>query len=327
MANDLSDVGMSDDHYRLFGIFHPNALSKTVAAVQSKQRFVYYTTAETAVSILRGGEVWMRKSHLMNDYREIEHGVACLSAAYSKNVETMRALFEQPFPGFCAQLENLFNGLLPAIRTDTYITCLSEHDSSEDRYGRLSMWRAYGGAAPARVALVVSGGPLFRPTDALKAYTSPVAYYADDQVEKDFSQVLANVADNLELVKSLGQDQVRNYMFAVLRSAVVCTKHPGFFEEREWRVIYSPSFLKSDRITSQIATIDGTPQSICKLPLSDVPEEGLTGLKVQNFLDRVIIGPSKYPSGIYDALMRVLTDAGVSNPASKIVVSDVPLRS
>jgi Protein of unknown function (DUF2971) len=263
VANDLSDFGFSDDHYRRFGIFHPYALRKTVAAAQSKQRFVYYTTAETAANIIFSGEIWMRKSHLMNDYREIEHGFDCLNKAYKKNLPLMGEIFDGVFPGFCARLESLFNAWLPATRTDTYITCVSEHDVSEDSYGRLSMWRAYGGAA--RVALVVSGGPLFRPTEALKAYASPVAYYSDDQVEKDFSQILANVADNIEFLKSLGEDQVRNHMFGVLRNAVVCTKHPGFFEEREWRITYSPSFLKSDRITSSIATIDGTPQLICRI--------------------------------------------------------------
>jgi hypothetical protein len=325
LANELSDFGFSDEHYRLFGIFYPNVLAKTASAAKSKQRFVYYTTADTAMSILRSGEIWMRKSHLMNDCREIEHGVDCLNKAFRKSLPLMRALFDSPFPGFCEQLENLFNGWLPAIRNDTYITCLSEHDVSEDAYGRLSMWRAYGGAA--RVALVVSGGPLHRPTEALKAYCSPVAYYANDQVHKEFIQVLTNIAGNMDFVKSLGEEPVRAHMFAVLRNAVICTKHPGFLEEREWRVIYSPSFLKSDRITSSIETIDGTPQSICKVPLKDVPEEGLTGLNMPDFLDRVIIGPSKYPAGIYDALLVLLTEAGVQDPASKIVFSDVPLRS
>jgi hypothetical protein len=104
------------------------------------------------------------------------------------------------------------------------------------------------------------------------------------------------------------------------------TKHPGFHEEREWRVIYSPSFQKSDRLSTEIVSINGTPQSICKIPLRDVREEGLFGLELPELIDRVIIGPTKFPVGIYDALVTVLTDAGIKNAASKVIVSDIPLR-
>jgi hypothetical protein len=53
-----------------------------------------------------------------------------------------------------------------------------------------------------RVALVVNGGPLLRPTNALKAYSSPVAYCSDEEVEREFLRLLKNVEDNLEYVKS-----------------------------------------------------------------------------------------------------------------------------
>jgi hypothetical protein len=327
VANELSDYGWKDDVYRMMTIFHPNALDKTIKAARSRQRFVYYTTAQTAVNILRSGEIWMRKSHLMNDYSEIEHGFRCLNNAYQKNKSFMQSVFDGMFPGFCARLEELFNAWLPLIRGDTYIACLSEHDASDDKYGRLSMWRAYGGAGPARVALVISGGPLIRPSDALKAYSSPVSYFSDAEVEQQFVQIIANVGTNFDFLKSLGEEAIRNHMFTVFRSAVVATKHPGFLEEREWRVVYSPSFLKSDRVTSSIETIDGTPQVICRLPLQDFPEQGLTGLNVRDFLDRAIIGPSKYPAGIYDALLNILREAKIENPETKIVVSDVPLRN
>jgi len=43
-------------------------------------------------------------------------------------------------------------------------------------------------------------------------------------------------------------------------------------------------------------------------------------------LDRAIIGPTKYPIGIYDALAALLTEAGVQNATNKVIVSDIPLR-
>lgn len=318
------DLGLSESQMRLFTIFHPYATRKTVDAASKGQRFVYYTSAETAMHILRNGEIWMRKSHLMNDFREIEHGVDCLNHAYQAHKGRMISVFDSLFPGFVERLEAKFNAWLPQFRADTYITCLSEHDPAEDQYGRLSMWRAYGGGAG--VAIVVHGGPLIRPSDALLAYASPVAYSHGSEVEAAFGEILSHVEANKDFVAGLGEQQVEGSMFAVLRYATLCTKHPGFHEEREWRVIYSPTFQRSERIKSSIETIGGTPQSICHLPLRDVPEEGLFGLNPADFIERVIIGPCKFPAGVYDALLFLLSDLGIPNAHEKIVVSDVPLR-
>jgi DUF2971 family protein len=317
-------IPLSEEHLRLYSIFHPYAADKMLRAFATEQRFVYYTSADTAMRILLNGEIWMRKSHLMNDFREIEYGFECLREAYKKHKARMDAVFESLFPGFVQRLESKFENWMPHFRADSYIACVSEHDNSEDQYGRLSMWRAYGGGAG--VALVVRGGPLLRPSNALRAYSSPVAYFHRSDVEDSFGQILSNVEANEDFIRSLGEHQAEGAMFAVLRYAVLCTKHPGFHEEREWRVIYSPAFEQSERIRTSIESIGGIPQSICKLPLRDIPEEGLYGLNPIDFLERLIIGPCKFPAGIYDALMVLLTNLGVPDPANRIVFSDVPLR-
>lgn len=319
-----AELGITEEQFRTFEIFYPYALDKTLKGVRQNQRFVYYTTGDTAMRIIRNQEIWMRKSHVMNDYREIEHGFDCLNNAYKKHNERMQQIFDPLFPGFCKRLETEFNNWLPHFRRDTYITCLSEHDDSEDLYGRLSMWRAYGGDS--RIAIVVKGGPLLRPTHALKAYASPVAYHADEGLEREFLRLLKNVESNIDFVRSLGEERTLVEMFSALRYAILCTKHPGFLEEREWRVIYSPTFQKSERITSTIESINGTPQPVCKIPLKDVPEEGLTGLAAPDFIDRIIIGPSKFAVGLLDAFLILLDEAGVQNAGEKIVFSSVPLR-
>jgi hypothetical protein len=81
---------LDDQQRRMLATFFPHAFKRTIAALDSGQRFVYYTSAETAMHILRSSEVWMRKSSLMNDYREIEHGFDCLNNAYKKNVKDCR---------------------------------------------------------------------------------------------------------------------------------------------------------------------------------------------------------------------------------------------
>lgn len=103
-------------------------------------------------------------------------------------------------------------------------------------------------------------------------------------------------------------------------------KHPGFHEEREWRVIYSPRFERSERLVADIQIIHGAPQRIFKIPLKDFPEEGFVGAEIPSFVERVIIGPTQYPVAIRDAIVGLLDEAGVENAEGKVWTSDIPLR-
>jgi len=107
---------------------------------------------------------------------------------------------------------------------------------------------------------------------------------------------------------------------------VVCTKHPGFAEEREWRVVYSPSMYPSNHLIRAIEVIQGVPQPVYKIPLKNIPEEGLVGAEIPELLDRIIIGPTQYRLAIWEAFMDLLRQAGVADPAKKIVLSNIPLR-
>src|SRR3979411_2323874 len=125
MDVDLPLVGSDNDQLRLSKIFLPFGVRPASEAAAASQRFVYYTNADTVMSMIRYREVWMRKSSLMNDYREVEHGFDCLDASYKRNRDKRQIVLDGMFPGFCVRLEQRFNGLLPHFRTDTYITCVS----------------------------------------------------------------------------------------------------------------------------------------------------------------------------------------------------------
>jgi hypothetical protein len=319
-------VGISKERARLFEVFHPFAFPRTLHAVNSRQRFVYYTDADTAMKIIKNKEVWMRKSHSMNDYREIEHGFDCLKSAHYKHKDKLCSLMDNVYPGLCAELEKLLDGWMPHFRANTYIACVSEHNASEDKNGRLSMWRAYG--RNAGVAIVFKGDVFLVASDALKAYSSPVAYLDDEGFGAEYQKLLNSIEQNVDLVKSIGEITTKNYLFNAYRYAILCTKHLGFAEEREWRVVYQPTFERSARIRMDVESINGIPQTVAKIPLKDVREENLVGLELPGSMERIIIGPSKFPAEISDAFRKLLMDIGASEQeaASKIIVSDLPLR-
>jgi hypothetical protein len=231
---------LTPDQIRVLEIFYQYAYRKNLSVSADDARFVYYTTADTALLILQNKEIWMRNATCLNDFMEIEHGFNCLNAAYGSQSGRFKAVVDGIFPGSSARIEQLFNGWLPHFRRDTYISCFSEHDPTENRIGRLSMWRAYGGDRG--IAIVVKTAPFLRQTDALRAYSSPVAYLDIDGFQSEFSALLDRIEANRDFIESLGEDLLTTHLFTVFRSAMVCTKHPGFAEEREWRVIYSPTF-------------------------------------------------------------------------------------
>ena len=58
------------------------------------------------------------------------------------------------------------------MRTDTYLTCVSEHKAEEDTLGRLSMWRAYyGGTNGVALVMDIAAFQAPGPSDVLNIYT------------------------------------------------------------------------------------------------------------------------------------------------------------
>ncbi len=321
----MPDLNWTDDQKRVMGIFQPHAAERLLDASTSDRRFVHYTSAETAAKILETKAVLLRQASAMNDFREIEYGITCISEAWTRH----RALFDQalsPFDhDFGPRLWEWFVSWRDRIRWESFVACISEHDADEDTIGRLSMWRAY--ASRDGVALVLNATPFLTASDALGAYSSPVAYHSIDSFCGEFEALLFRIRADLDYLKSKPEGWVFGEMCHVLHFAMLCTKHAGFREEREWRVVRSPAFNKPTTLQESVRVIRGVPQTVLSLELKDNPEAGLTGIEIPSLLNRVIIGPSQQPIPIASALVSLLRSAGISDPLSRMAVSDIPLRT
>jgi hypothetical protein len=90
--------------------FFPYASEATDRVQQLGARFAYYTTAATAVQILRGREIWMRNTMVMNDFTEVEHGLSCVSEAYNSEAgAALDAALDEHYPDISADIKSLFN--------------------------------------------------------------------------------------------------------------------------------------------------------------------------------------------------------------------------
>lgn len=71
---------------RLEGIFLPAAMRQRLKLFDGGNRpfarFVHYTSAEAALSIIRTKRMWLRNTNCMTDFREVEHGHGILKSFF-----------------------------------------------------------------------------------------------------------------------------------------------------------------------------------------------------------------------------------------------------
>jgi hypothetical protein len=282
------------------------------------------------MKMLSNRSVWMRNARVMNDFSETQYGRDLLVAAYRGPIgNRLRKCVSSVDPSICGAIEKLFDGWSPRFPELTYLVCVSEHDEQhENRIGRLSMWRAYGG--PTSVALVLNNKPFLEPTDVLHAYTSPVLYADAAGFNAAFERMTANLEQAGPRLRELDREIIHDRLFNSFLFAALCTKHPGFREEREWRVIHTEQMHPSKNLVKEVESVRGVPQFVYKIPLRNIPgapgEVGFYGAELNDLLDRIIIGPSDSGFVIRDAFIHLLSQAGIVDAQSKVFVSGIPLR-
>jgi hypothetical protein len=306
-------------------VFYPYTWHKMRPMLNGKkQRFVHYTSADAAMSMIRNKEVWMRKASMMNDFSEVEYGIQLITNSYRETPQGLKKALDYAFKGLSFDVELFFNGWISSIRAHTYITSLSEHDESEDSIGRLSMWRAYGGAAS--VAFVINPSIFVSNSTSLGVFSSPVAYLDQQGMRSLMNTLSKNIFDNIDYARSFGRDGLKDILFHVLHFAAVSTKHLGFQEEREWRVIFNPEIYRETRVEKDIVSIKGMPQTIFKIPLQDDPQNDIINLEIPKLIDRFIIGPTNHPTELQETFVELLSNVGLEDAQSKVIVSEIPLR-
>ena len=309
-------------------IFMPLAYSKR-QKMKDDGRFVHYTSADNAVKIITTRRFWMRNARCMNDYMELTFGHQHLVQIFQKNdQELQKAFIETLEPlamGLGGRILKHFDEWWQNLQFNTYIGSISEHDPSENKYGRLSMWRAYGGNS-AKAALILRM-PLDQQANGLRVLLSPVAYLGMEEMEREFRATLQSIKDNHATLAALKTEDIFNTAFYMLVMAALSLKHRGFSEEREWRMICLPDALPSEHVERSVEVIAGVPQTVFKIPLENKPDQEICGISIPDLIDRVIIGPSVYPTPIFDAFSNIMKDAGISDPHSRLTISDIPLRT
>lgn len=313
----------------LHALFNGYNFRRIEEAKNNNIRFSHYTSAAVAVEILRKKQVWLRNAAAMNDFLEIKHGENCLKHVLERTDlgGRLSALINRLKPNTAHTFIEDFWRRNYERNNVTYVLSLSEHEGTHeasDMYGKLSMWRAYGGNT--NVALTFSTDVFFSEVPNLNAFISPVFYCDEQMFANEFQLLIKNLEDNFQVLNSAGNEAVLNQLYWTLHFAVLSAKHLGFSEEREWRVIHNPSMWPSQVMTEEVEVFDGTPQRVFKVKLINDPQHAPANLSLSNLLEEIIIGPTKYPQQIADALIYEMNLAQIPKPRDKVRISEIPLR-
>jgi hypothetical protein len=316
---------MTSDQIAFLENFLPAAIPEYKRLIKNG-RVAYYTSAATAKSIIENDEIWLRNVAVMNDFSEIEYGLSLMDEAFSKGEpsgEKFRNAVTEIFPSALDRVDEFYRGWRFDWQTETYIACVSAHDSRENKHGRLSMWRAYG-----NTALIVKNHVFLTQSNASGAFSTPVIYQTDVQFRRRLTKVAEKLIENRNYYTSIGEEVFVANIHSFLQLTALGSKHPGFNEEREWRIFFRPSEVERELPTVKLRyeVIDQTIQKIFALQLKSDKELGMDGADIPTLLDRIIIGPSEHPYVAKAAFVDILKAKGVMNSETKVVVSDIPLR-
>jgi len=256
-------------HEQVLLPFLSKSRSKLYGCGEQSRRFIHYTSAESAFKIIKSREFWLRNVRCMNDYLEVTHGCNSIKKHLDSGEirQKLQSTMDDIAKGAFASALSDFKRWMEAghLNLGTYIGSLSEHPDEEDKHGRLSMWRAYGGTTGC-VGIVLKIPRESQAASELGVAFNPVAYMGEDKVRCWLHGVADRCQEEAGFLRSLGYDGLRQAIIQMLVIAATCIKHEGFIEEREWRLVHIPGLTHEPKLRSEHEVIGGIPQRVFITP-------------------------------------------------------------
>jgi len=292
----------------------------------------HYTSFEALESIVRTNELWFSNPLFMNDSEELRFGIAQGHKLAHANLELKEVLnTTERYKKFFKEFDRLHDDFLKQHAIHTYVFCLSHHRPL-DADGLLSMWRGYGVNGDG-VALVLDTSKLPYASDSpftigkIRYLSSRARIKMLRECTTRFSKILSEVQapnDHLSWAAFVLFDQIK------LRA--LYTKHVGFREEKEWRIVYcvrTPSAEHDPKYKSMFHYSVGSRGAQPKLKYKIGPVDLTTGdeLSLEKLTDHIILGPR--PSELMPVETTSLMFEHLERPLlqAKVRCSTIPFRT
>ncbi|HEY1090112.1 MAG TPA: DUF2971 domain-containing protein, partial [Burkholderiaceae bacterium] len=291
--------------------------------------FAHYTSIGTLEGIMRSDEVWFSNPLYMNDLEELRFGLNEGINALRSHVGLKSAFgSEARYEEFVRHFENSYSEFSEKHAFDTYVLCFAEHDPS-DNDGQLSMWRGYGGNGGGAAIVFDSAAIRFAQNSPL--IIAKVTYLSAADRRIWIERKLDQFTTLVEQVRIPDRDlyYVAKGLLERFKVFALFTKHVGFKEEKEWRIVYLRERDENKHLDGMLHYFVGPRGLEPKLKFKVQPISGLTmdDLSLAALIDRIILGPTVSNPLSRAAIDRMLLHCGKSDLVGKVVTSTTPYRA
>ena len=316
--------------------FHDRASKKLWADFQEELSFpssrpllAHYTSIQTFEQIVTKEQFWFSNPLFMNDLEELQFGmIEGANELHKSEAIRLACGTTENYKKLLQHFDYLFNDFDSKHVLNTYILCFSEHDP-EDNDGLLSMWRGYGNSGSGAALVIDTAKINENPESPL--IVGKVHYASTAERKKWISEKLISLADVIFTHAKMEDDffQAAWAWLHRLKSFALFTKHHGFHEEREWRVVYmsdkdrEQSFKK---YFGHLATNRGIEPKL-KLPIKPIPELKTENISLGTLVNRIILGPSVSSALAANSLRQMLRNIEQPDLAERVVASEIPFRA
>jgi hypothetical protein len=288
----------------------------------------HYTSMQTFEQIATKEQFWFSNPLFMNDSEELRFGIQEGAAEFYRSEAIRNACGNtQNHERLLSNFQDILTNYDSEHVLNTYVLCFSEH-AAEDSDGLLSMWRGYGNGGSG-AALVIDTGKI-NETPGSPLIFGKVRYGSKAERLKWIGQKIADLAELIEKHAKTDDDffNAARAWFQRLKSFALFSKHSGFHEEREWRIVYMSDRDKDEKFKQffgHVATNRGIEPKL-KLPIKPVP--GLTSedISLEKLVNRIILGPSIASALGVNSLKQMLRNINKDSLIDRVVASDIPFR-
>jgi hypothetical protein len=287
----------------------------------------HYTKVAVLESILKNNEIWFSHPLLMNDPEEVLFGLDASARLLFTNEKIRTACgTSQRFE----MLKNTFywlNRFTKRHLPNTFVLCFIEH-SPDDNGGLLSMWSRYGDQQRG-VAIVFDTAQVVPRDDSFLIIAR--VHYGTREQREEWIQTLLGRCAHIIANNAIPNDKLAVcsfFIFQRLKQFAIFTKHDGYREENEWRIVYMRDIADSARLNHMIGYWNGPrgPEPKLKFKLSTIAGMPETqNLSLSRLTDRIILGPLLPPLAV-DGCANMVEALGHSDLKDRIRRSTIPTR-
>lgn len=294
-----------------------------------RPKLAHYTSIENIENILRTDETWFSNPLNMNDHEELRYVILEARNKFYKS-KNLRDAFNdtEQFNNLIKHFEYFFDQFSNKHYLDVYAFCFSEYSES-DSDGLLSMWRGYGGNG--KGAAIVLDTAKLEPKDGSPFIVAKVVYLSKEIRLKWIDNTLDQLAGIIKAGNLFNDEDLyfaAYYLFERIKLFALFTKHSGFTEEKEWRVVYLKernSDPEIDKMLGYAKTARGLEPKL-KFKFKSLESISTGEFSISSLTHKIILGPAFSSPMARSTFERMLDIVEKPELKEKVSVSDIPFR-